>query len=65
MDAIVAVLVDDNCARVNALLKLDAGLTTRLISEARLYESEIFYWIYVGDTALHFGGRRLGERYAG
>jgi hypothetical protein len=34
MDAIVAALVDDNCARVNALLKLDAGLATRLISEA-------------------------------
>ena len=26
---------------------------TRVIEEARLYESPIFHWIYVGDTPLH------------
>lgn len=35
------------------LLKSDPGLATCLINEARLYESKIVHWIYVGDTALH------------
>lgn len=53
MDTILWAIVDDNRARVDALLKADAGLATRLIKEARLHESAIFHWIYVGDTALH------------
>jgi len=35
------------------LLKADHGLATRLIDVARLYDSKILHWIYVGDTALH------------
>jgi hypothetical protein len=53
MDTILAAIVDDDRVKVNALLKVDAGLATRLIKEARFYESAIFHWIYVGDTALH------------
>jgi hypothetical protein len=53
MDTLLAAIVDDNRARAQELLKVDAGLATRLIDEARFYESKIFHWIYVGDTALH------------
>src|SRR5262249_3033064 len=38
---------------VKELLKRDVGLAMGLITEARLYQSKIFHWIYVGDTALH------------
>ncbi len=40
---------------------MDGRLATCLINEARLYESEIVHWTYVGDTALHLAaaGYRL------
>jgi hypothetical protein len=53
MDALLKAIVDDNRLRVEALLRKDPQLATRLIAEARLYESKIFHWIYVGDTGLH------------
>jgi len=53
MHAILAAIVEDDRAGVRKLIKADPGLATRLVSEARLYESKIVHWIYVGDTALH------------
>jgi ankyrin repeat protein len=53
MDALLQAILDDNRARVQKLLKADRSLATRRIEEARLYESPILHWIYVGDTALH------------
>ena len=53
MDDILAAIVNDDRATVRALLTGDRSLATRLISKPRLYESKIFHWIYVGDTALH------------
>lgn len=53
LEKISAAIVADDRAQVTALLKADAGLATALIKEARLYQSSIFHWIYVGDTALH------------
>jgi hypothetical protein len=46
-------IVDDDRATVKALLKTDRTLATCLIGVAKLYQSKIFHWIYVGDTALH------------
>ena len=46
-------ILNDNRASVKELLKADMGLATCLIEGARLYESNIVHWIYVGDTALH------------
>lgn len=40
-------------AKVEELLRADATLATRPIEEARLYQTGIFHWIYVGDTLLH------------
>jgi hypothetical protein len=53
MNPLLAAILDNDVPRVEELLKADPGLATRLIHEARLFESKIFHWIYVGDTALH------------
>jgi hypothetical protein len=53
MDTFLGAIIENDYARIKALLKADVSLATRLISAARLYESGIFHWIYVGDTALH------------
>src|SRR6266478_7622981 len=53
MDAILTAVLEDDRPRVRKLLKADPRLATCLIDAARLYESKIFHWIYVGDTALH------------
>jgi hypothetical protein len=51
--SLLAAILDDDRAKTKDLLKADAGLATCLIEEAKLYQSKIFHWIYVGDTALH------------
>src|SRR3954462_7146351 len=53
METLLAAIVDDDRASVKGLLGRDAALATRLVPEARFYESKIFHWLYVGDTALH------------
>lgn len=53
MDAILTAILDDDRPRARQLLKADPSLASRLIDEARLYQSKIFHWIYSGDTALH------------
>jgi hypothetical protein len=53
MDAILSAILNDDRRRVKELLKADRGLATQRIAEPKLYQSEIFHWIYVGDTALH------------
>jgi hypothetical protein len=53
MDALLKAIVDDDRPRVDALLRADSELATRLVGEAKLFKSQIFHWIYVGDTALH------------
>ena len=53
MDAILTAILEDDRPRVRTLLKADPRLAACLIDAARLYESKIFHWIYVGDTALH------------
>jgi hypothetical protein len=53
MDAILTAILDDQRSTAKELLKVAPELATCLIHEARLYESKIVHWIYVGDTALH------------
>jgi hypothetical protein len=53
MNELLRAIVDDNWSGVVKLLKTDRGLATRLIEKAKLYDSKIFHWIYVGDTPLH------------
>jgi hypothetical protein len=53
MDRILTAILDDDLATVKELLKAERRLAIRHIDKARLYDSKIFHWIYVGDTALH------------
>ena len=53
MDTLLRTIVKDDRARAKALLEADRSLATRRTDEAKLYETQIFHWIYVGDTALH------------
>ena len=46
-------IVEDNGSAVEELLKTEPALATRLIRKARRYDSKVFHWIYIGDTALH------------
>jgi hypothetical protein len=50
--SLVAAIVDDDHAKVKALLKSDSGLARRGAAEEK-YESSITHWIYSEDTALH------------
>src|SRR5262245_58703166 len=64
MNQMIAAIVDDDASAVERLLQADGGrgLATRLIRKAKLYDSGIFHWIYVGDTLLHLAaaGYRVG-----
>src|SRR5437667_5374594 len=53
MNKILDAIVDDDRAKVGALLKAECSLATRQIRAARLYQSNILHWLYTGDTALH------------
>ena len=53
MNNVLIAIVDDDRRAVKALLKADGGLAARLIRKPKLYDSKIFHWIYMGDTALH------------
>jgi Ankyrin repeats (many copies)/Ankyrin repeats (3 copies) len=53
MHAIIRAIVEDDRERAKKLLKADATLATLLNREARLFQSQIFHWLYVGDTPLH------------
>jgi ankyrin repeat protein len=49
---LTAILMDDR-RQVKNLLKAESDLATCRIDQPKLYQSEIFHWTYVGDTALH------------
>jgi hypothetical protein len=53
MTKLLTAIVDDDASAVKRLLRADAGLAVQLIQKPKLYDSRIFHWIYVGDTALH------------
>lgn len=53
MESLLRAIIDDDRARVEALVKRDHSLVKRLVDKPRLYQSKISHWIYAGDTALH------------
>jgi hypothetical protein len=53
MNTILSAILDDDQVRVRKLLKTNPGLAVQGVEQAKLYESKIFHWLYVGDTALH------------
>jgi len=50
---IFKVILEDDRAKVNALLSNDSGLAKWSVAEEERYESRMAHWIYVGDTVLH------------
>lgn len=58
MHAIFTAILEDDRQRVKALLKAEPKLATCLVGEAKLYDSKIFHWMYVGDTPLHLAAAR-------
>ncbi len=53
MDNLLNAIAENDVGTAQKLLRTDPGLATALIRTARLYETGIFHWIYVGDTPLH------------
>ena len=53
MEALLTAILNDDRQQAKKLLKENAELATGQIETARLYDRQIFHWIYVGDTALH------------
>jgi hypothetical protein len=53
MNKLLVAIVEDDVSAVKRLLCGDVSLAKRLIRKAKLYQSKILHWIYVGDTALH------------
>ena len=56
MEALLAAIVADDHARLQALLNRDPSLATRQVRKPKLYQDGILHWLYVGDTALHLAG---------
>src|SRR5262249_40406760 len=53
MNALLQSILNDDRPRAKVLLKADRSLATRRIEKPKLYRSQIFHWMYAGDTALH------------
>ena len=58
---LITAIVDDDRSSAKKLLRADSTLVTQLFQKPKLYNSGVFHWIYVGDTALHLAaaGYRL------
>jgi hypothetical protein len=64
MNPILEAILDDDDRQAVTLLKADSGLAVRHIESPRLYESRIFHWLYIGDTALHLAAAGYRDRIA-
>lgn len=53
MDVLLQAILADARTTVHELVTADPSLISRRVGEARFYDSKIFHWLYVGDTALH------------
>jgi Ankyrin repeats (many copies)/Ankyrin repeat len=53
MSTLLTAIIDDDSTRVRRLLSSDPRLVNRTFDKARLYDSGIHHWLYVGDTPLH------------
>ena len=53
IEPLLRAILNDDRGKAKALLKAAPDLPNRRVDEAKLYKSQIFHWIYVGDTALH------------
>ena len=49
----IAAIVDNDVSAAKRLLQQDPSLASQSFQTAKLYDSVIFHWIYVGDSLLH------------
>lgn len=61
MNDLLTAILENNAGAVKRLLRESASLATALVRAETLYNTTIFHWLYVGDTALHLAaaGYRL------
>jgi hypothetical protein len=64
MNTILSAILEDDVAQVVELLKADRGLAVLHVEAAQLYQSKIFHWRYVGDSALHLAAAGYREKIA-
>lgn len=53
MKSLLSAILENDIALVRKLLKENPGLSTRRVEQAKLYQTSIFHWLYVGDCAIH------------
>jgi hypothetical protein len=53
MKRLLKAIEADDRAAVRTLLQAERALATRRVAAAKLYQTKICHWLYVGDTALH------------
>src|SRR5436190_1380429 len=51
--SLFAAILDDDCAKVKALLDRDPALAQRGLRGKDRYETRISHWVYSGDSVLH------------
>jgi hypothetical protein len=51
--SLIAAILDDDQAKVKALLNHDPSLAKGTVTKDEYFETSIAHWIYAGDTALH------------
>jgi hypothetical protein len=53
LQTLLKAVLDNDSREVKRLLRADRTLATRCLDKAKLYQTKIVHWLYVGDTPLH------------
>ena len=53
MERFLKAILENDVSLIKELLKLDSGLSASCFETDVFYETSIFHWLYVGDSALH------------
>ncbi len=52
-ESLLAAILKDDRPAARKLVKTHRELSSDVVEESRLYETEVAHWLYAGDTALH------------
>lgn len=52
-ESLLAAILKDDRPAARKLLETHRELSSGVVEESRLYETEVAHWLYAGDTALH------------
>ena len=53
VEAILRAILENDTALLKMLIRLEPVLVNHRVETAKLYETLLFHWLYVGDCALH------------